>query len=95
MTYEEICNQDYTTLAYSSLLMSMVLLKQHPIQAILFDTDSKRQTLTIIKQSATGNRTTKRITARREDMQEIISFIQRDFPSLPFQYIAIPFDPSN
>ena len=95
MTYEEICNQDYNTLAYTSLLMSLALLKQRPIQAILFNTDPHRQTLIVIKQSPTGITTTKRITARNEDMEEIKNFLHRDFPYLTISYIPITDIPND
>ena len=86
MAYNDLQNMDYATLAYTSLLINLVLYQQTPVNAILFDVDNTHQCIIFIKRTSNGKKCTKRITAHKDKIASILSYIQRDFPYLPIEY---------
>ncbi len=87
-TYEDIKYSDRTSLQYINMLTTLVLYNQIPFQALVFDNDSKRKTIIVLKASPSGGINTKQITTKKEKMAALEDNLTRDFPNISIHHIS-------
>lgn len=87
MTFRQYQNEDYEFLLYNSFTINMALHKQKPVKAVQYDCDKKMQSIVVFRESPNGNISTKRLTAPKEAMMFIRSWLSHDFPELEFEIV--------
>lgn len=87
LSYQDLQYNDNVSLQYTNFLTTLLLYHQSPTHAIIYNTDSNRQTILILKVSPSGNVTSKRIISEKDKIQLILNRLNRDFPNLIIENI--------
>lgn len=88
MSYAELIQEDISVKQYQCLIAQLALYNQIPVKVLRYFND-KSAMFIVIKQSANGTITSKKITMPLADGVFFTQYLGQDFPSLEFESITI------